>query len=569
MTPNLAATSASRDLAAVAADWWEFGLEVSPLTCTMLGLERGADRIDERGEAARASEQRAISALLARVEAVPPAALAGEDRITRAVLLRQMSESMESYRYAGWEWDLDQLAGLHITLQDVATKQPLSTPALGDAYVRRLEAVPKAFEQWVADLRDGIASGRTAPREGYDRVLSQMREAVLAPVDRSPFLGAVSRLPDGWSEKDRARLRSRVASAVSERVRPAYVAFLNFLETEYAGKARTTPGVGSIPGGIEAYAFAVRRHTTTALSPDRIHAIGLDELAKNEREMLEIARADGHAGDLRSFLDRLGADERFRLPTREALLERYRAICHRMDARLPEVFGVLPRRPYVVHPLEEWREKDAPGAYYQPPALEGGRPGIFYANTRDPETWPTYDMEALSFHEAVPGHHLQIAIAHDIEGLPLCRRHGGFTAYVEGWAHYAERLADEMGAYSTPYDRVGMLAAQAWRAARLVVDTGLHHLGWSRAKAIETLAAIRSGPMSDVENEVDRYVIWPGQALAYKIGQRTIFDLRDRAKRRLGAAFSLRAFHDEILKHGALPLSVLEDVIRSWDGAAA
>jgi len=240
-----------------------------------------------------------------------------------------------------------------------------------------------------------------------------------------------------------------------------------------------------------------------------------------------------------------------------------------MDARLPDAFRTVPRRGYVVRALEEYREKDAPAAYYLPPAADGSRPGTFYANTRDPESWPTYEMEALCFHEAVPGHHHQIAFAQELSGLPDVRRHAGFTAYVEGWAHYAERLADEMHAYTTPYDRVGMLAAQAWRAARLVVDTGLHHLGWDRSRALNVMRRIRSGPEADAGNELDRYVVWPGQALAYKIGQRTIFEIRERARRRLGARFDLASFHDEVLRHGALPLSILEDAVRTWEPAPA
>ena len=351
-------------------------------------------------------------------------------------------------------------------------------------------------------------------------------------------------------------------------MKPAYAAYGKFLATDYAGKARKDPGVWSIPGGAEAYAFAARSQTTTTLSPDRIHQVGKEELEKNEREMLEIARGEGFQGELRDFLAAIGKEARFRLSTREEVLGRYRGICAKMDGRLSEAFGRLPKTPYEVKPLEEYREKDAPAAYYLPPAVDGSRAGIFYANTRDPGSWPTYDMEALCFHEAVPGHHLQIALAQELDGLPTVRRHARFTAYVEGWAHYTERLADEMGAYSTPYDRLGMLAAQAWRAARLVVDTGIHHLRWDREKALQVLHRIRSGPSSDVENEVDRYIIWPGQALAYKVGQRTIHEVRERARRRLGARFSLSGFHDEVLRHGALPLSILEDVVRSWEPAA-
>ncbi len=571
-TPTLppeAVSAARRDLAALAAAYWDHGLEESPIGCTYLGLPRGQDRLDERGPAARARRERALDGLLRRVEAVPPDALVGEDRLTRQILVRSLSADLEALRRHAWEWDIDQLGGLHLVLQDLGTKHRLVTPADADAWLSRLAAIPQAIAEWIGDLRSGLASGRVAPRVAYERVLAQVRAFVATPGEAMPFLAPVARPPAGWSEADHARARARTLVAIESHVRPAYASFLRFLETEYAGKARSDVGVWAIPGGAEDYAYRVRLHTTTTLSPERIHQIGLEELEKNEREMLEIARAEGHTGDLRSFFDAIGKDSRFRLATREAVLERYRAVCARMDRKLPEAFGMLPPKPYQVIALEAWREKDAPAAYYQPPEPDGPRPGIFYANTHDPASWPTYDMEALCYHEAVPGHHLQISIAQTLPGLPEFRRHAGFTAYVEGWAHYTERLADELGMYSTPYDRLGMLAGQAWRAARLVVDTGMHALRWDRSKAVDVLRRIRSGPEADVGNEIDRYVMWPGQALAYKIGQRTFTELRERAKRRLGDRFRLPAFHDEVLRHGAVPLSLLEDLVRSWDGHGA
>ena len=562
-TPDAAA---GRTIAALAAEFWEFGLSESPQMCTYLGLDRGQDRLDERGALARARQERAYDGLLRRVEAVPPNGLLPEDRLTRQILIRSVSENMEALRHHGWEWDLDQLFGPVVALQDLATKHRLRSPADADDLVARLASVPRAFDGYVADLRDGLKSGRVAPRRSYERVLGQVRAFLATPPSDTAFFHGAKTLGAAWSPADAGSARSRLLAAIEGPVRTAFGSLLGFLETEYAGKSRGEPGVWSIPGGSDAYGFAIRRHTTTTLSPERIHQIGLEELEKNEREMLEIARAEGHAGDLRSFLDAVGKDPRHRLTTRDAVLGRYRDICARMDARLPEVFGTLPTTPYEVRALEAWREKDAPAAYYQPADLGGTRPGIFYANTHAPESWPTYDMETLSYHEAVPGHHLQIAIAQKLEGIPEFRRHAHFTAYIEGWAHYTERLADEMGMYSTPLDRLGMLAGQAWRAARLVVDTGMHALKWPRQRALDVLKKIRSGPSDDVENEVDRYVIWPGQALAYKIGQRTITDARERARRRLGASFDLRRFHDEVLKRGALPLALFEDLVRSWDG---
>lgn len=555
----------ARKLAALAAEVWDDRLEESPQWCTALGLTRGLHRLDEDDDGARARRAARWERQRERLEAIPPDALEGEDRLTRTLLHRQLYESIETLRHHGWEWELDPLGGPHLGVMEVAERHPLREPSDADALVARYRAIPRVLEDHAANLRAGLASGRTAPVVAYERVKAQVRATASRPAAESVFGLVVSRLPASWSDTDRARAATALRSAAEQAVRPAYARFLAFLETEYAGRARSAVGVSAVPGGEAAYRFAVRHHTTTTLSPERVHEIGLEELERNEAEMLEIARSLGHPGDLPSFLQTVGRDPAHRLATREAVLERYRAICRRMDARLPEAFRTLPRRGYEVRPLETWREQDAPAAYYMPPALDGSRPGTFYANTRDPGSWPTNDFEALSFHEAVPGHHLQIALALDLD-LPEFRRHARFTAYIEGWAHYAERLADELGAYTGPLDRLGMLSAQAWRAARLVVDTGLHALGWTRGQAMDVMRRARASPESDVANEVDRYIVWPGQALAYKIGQRTFSDLRERARRRLGGRFSLPGFHDVVLRHGALPLSVLEDVVRLWEG---
>ncbi len=564
--PDGTAGGTSFELAALCAEVWDWQAAEFPINSTYLGLGLHDDRLDERGPAARERREMALAAFHRRLEAVPVEALEGEDRITRAVLLRSLSEELEAFRHRAWEWDLDQLEGLHISVQNLVQVQSVATPEAVERYLARCEAVPAAFAAWTADLRDGLASGRVSPRVAVDRVRAQVASVVATPPERTAFVTALDRMPDSIPEAERRRVRVRAAETVVRAVLPAYGAFLAFLDTEYADRARKDAGVWSIPGGEEAYRFRVRRETTTSYTPERIHEIGVEQLEAIREEMLEIARGLGHTGELRPFLDGLGADPRFRLPTREAVLARYREICRRMDARLPEAFGILPKAGYEVRALEAYREADAPAAYYLQPAEDGSRPGIFYANTHDPESWPTFDMEALCYHEAIPGHHLQVAIAMERTELPALRRHVGFTAYVEGWALYAERLADEMGAYSTPHDRIGMLAAQAWRAARLVVDTGMHAMRWTRERAAALLRDVRSGPLTDVSNEVDRYIVWPGQALSYKIGHLTIASLRERARRRLGARFSLRGFHDAVLRHGALPLSVLETVLAAWEG---
>ncbi len=558
---------------ALADEVWEFRMRESPWWATFLGDHRYDHLLEERGPAARERRGDASRSFLARLEAAPAAADGPEDAITRAILRRSLAEDIESLDHLSWEWDLNPLNGVHVELQDVVAFHPKEDEKGLRDLLARYEAVPAAMDQWMADLRDGLAHGRTAPRVAFDRVTAQLETFLRTPPADTPFGRPLSGIPATLPSPAREALAADLMGAVERSVFPAYARLRDFLRREYAGHARETVGVHAVPGGREAYAFRVRVETTTDLSPDAIHAIGLEELERNRAEILEVARRRGHGGDLRTYLDALSSDGRYRLATREALLERYGAILARMEAALPRAFGLLPAGRCRIEPLPAYKEKDAPAAYYYPPSQDGSRPGTFFANLHDPPSWPTFEMETLTYHEAVPGHHLQIAIAQERPDLPALRRHALPTAYVEGWAHYSERLADEMGMFSTDEDRVGMLLGQAWRAARLVVDTGMHHLGWTRDRAVELLRSIKVGPDADVQNEIDRYIVWPGQALAYKIGHRTIHGLREEARAALGDAFDLRAFHDEVLRHGALPLSVLGDVVRSWaargGGAAA
>jgi uncharacterized protein (DUF885 family) len=553
----------------LADDLWEFQLREAPSWATFVGDPRWNDRLEERGPAARERRLSAAKAFLSRAEAIPAAGLDEEDGITLAVLRRVLAETVESFDHRSWEWDFNQLGGLHVELQDLLAFHPVDTEKGASDLLARFEAAPAAFAGLRGDLEDGMRSGRVLPRVAHARCVAQLRAFLDTPPEATSFGRAAANLPASLPGPARERLSKALLAAAVAKVIPAYRGLHEFLSGEYAGRAREAVGVHAIPGGREAYAFHVRQQTTTDLTPDAIHVVGLDQLERNKAEILAIARAHGHSGDLRSYLDGLLAEKRFRLSTREELLERYRAILARMDRELPEWFGLLPQTPYRVDPMPAYKEKDAPAAYYYPPSDDGKRPGIFFANLHDPPSWPTFNMETLSYHEAVPGHHFQIAVALERTGLPALRRHGHFTAYVEGWAHYTERLADEMGMYSSDEDRVGMLADQAWRAARLVVDTGIHHLGWPREKAVALLRSFKTSPDAETENEIDRYIVWPGQALSYKVGHLAILRLREEARASMGARFDIRAFHDEVLRHGALPIAVLEEVVRRWAARGA
>jgi uncharacterized protein (DUF885 family) len=559
----MAARAGAAAVKRLAEDTWDFQMKEAPSWATFLGDRRFEDRLEERGPEARDRRLAAMKDLLARLKRIPPRGLGEEDAITRSVLRRMLEEGAEAFEHRSWEWELNQLNGLHVDLQDLLAYHPRQDAKGGEALLARYERVPASFLQLKGDLRDGIRSGRVVPRVAYDRCVGQFKAFLAAPAEKTTF-GQAADLPKSVPAAARKRLSAALLDATRRLVVPAYRDFAAFLDTEYAGKARGEVGVRAIPGGREAYAFAVRTQTTTDLSPEEIHRIGHEELDRNKGEMLEIARRHGHTGDLRSYLDGLMKDPRYRLKTREQILARYRAILKRMDAALPTTFNILPKTPYRVEPMPAYKEKDAPAAYYYPPSDGGNRPGVFYANLHDPPSWPTYEMETLSYHEAVPGHHLQVAVAMEQRSLPFVRRHSFYTAYIEGWAHYTERLAGEMGMFSSDEDRVGMLAGQAWRAARLVVDTGMHFHGWPRERAVAVLREIKTGPESETQNEIDRYIVWPGQALAYKVGHRKIAGLRDGAMRELGGAFDLRGFHDEVLRHGALPLAVLDEVIARW-----
>ena len=553
----------------LADDIWDATMREAPSWATFVGDRRFEHRLEERGDEARSRRLANAKAFLARLKKTPEKGLDEEDAITRSVLRRILDETIESFTHRGWEWEFNQLNGLHVELQDLLAFHPLNDVRGAENLVARLEAAPGAFLGLKADLRDGLKSGRVVPRVAYDRCVAQLRAFLDTPWEKTTFGRTAANLPKSLKAADRDRIAADLGRAIRGKVIPAYRDLAVFLESEYSGKGREEVGVHAIPGGREAYSFAVRNQTTTDLSAEEIHRVGLAELEGNKAEMLEIARKRGHRGDLRSYLDGLMADPRFKMKSRDELLKRYREILKRMDAALPKTFGLLPRTEYRVDPMPTYKEKDAPAAYYYPPSDDGKRPGIFFANLHDPPSWPTYEMETLAYHEAVPGHHLQIAVAMERRNLPSIRRHSLYTAYVEGWAHYSERLAGEMGMFTADEDRIGMLAGQAWRAARLVVDTGMHHYGWARERAVAVLREIKTGPETETQNEIDRYIVWPGQALAYKVGHRCIAALREKARAQMGADFDLRGFHDEVLRHGALPLSVLEEVVERWASRAA
>ena len=464
---------------------------------------------------------------------------------------------------------INQMEGIHLLAGELAEVQPHDTLVQYRDYLARLEGLPAALEQNLALLRAGQARGFTPPRIAVRGVPDQVRGLLSEKIDESPlfrpFADATSRLPVAEREPVVAKGRRLLTEEILPRLRKLH----EYLETEYLPACRESVGASSLPSGAEAYAYLARWVTTTPLSPKEIHEIGLREV-RRVRAAMEVAMArSGFQGSYREFCHFLRTDRRFFWSSASELLDGYRVIAKRIDPELGHLFGRLPRLPYGVVPVPKFREEASPTAYYQPGAPATGRAGLFFVNTYEVGVRPKWEMEALALHESVPGHHLQIALAQELEDLPEFRRHTGPTAFVEGWGLYAESVGEEVGCYADLYSKVGQLDYDMWRSIRLVVDTGLHALGWSRDQAIAFFRENSGKSDIDIAVEVDRYIVWPGQALGYKIGQLKFRELRTLAEKTLGDRFDVRAFHDLLLAEGALPASVLEARVRAWIASRA
>lgn len=551
--------TASAALARLGDAYWEFILRSNPTYATYLGDSRYDALLSDIGPEQRERIRRDIEAFQRELHAIPVAELSDAEKVSWDILRRKFHETLEEQRHRFYQWQIDQMSGPQVSLFELVNYHPLRTKRNAEDLLARFRAFPRFIEQTIENLREGLRERRTTPRIILERILGQLDAiSMLRPSD-SPLGQAVARLP-----ADAAPVGPALAAAVAEDVFPAFAKLRTFLRDECLGAARDSAGIWDIPGGAEAYAFCVAAHTTVEYDPQELHDVGMQELHSLQKEMREIARRRGHTGDLKDFREALKADRRNFLSTREEVLERFRTILRGIDAMLPRYFGRLPKTGYVVKSIEEYRERDAPAAFYYPPSEDGTRPGIFYANTHEPNTKPVYNMAALAAHEAVPGHHLQIALSMERQDLPRFRRNGHFTAFVEGWALYTERLAKEMGVYADDLSVFGMLTYQAWRACRLVVDTGLHAMRWSRQRAIDFFRDHLAIPEMETLNEIDRYIIWPGQALGYMVGCREILALRQQARERLGRRFDLAAFHDRVLENGSIPLSTLRSVVERW-----
>lgn len=557
------ASEAARVLHALFDEEWERGLREFPEDASSNGDLRYNDRWTDYSLAAIERRAAADRAVLARLKAIDRARLSEADRLNYDVFLWDVERGVARQRYREWQRPVSQRGGVQTADEMVEILQFRTVKDYED-WIGRLEALPELIAQTTRLMREGMKAGNTPPRVLMQRVPAQIAAQVVEDPVKSRFYLPFLKFPDGIAEAERARLRTRAAGVIRTRVVPAYREFGTFFSSEYLPATRETIAAADLPDGRAYYDFLASTFTTTSLTADEIHAIGLAEVARIRAEMEKVREEVGFKGSLAEFFDHLRTDPKYFKKTPGELLEAYQAISKRIDPELVKVSRMIPRMPYGVRPIPDAVAPDTTTAYYQRPALDGSRAGFYYVNLYKPEVRPTWEMMALSLHEAVPGHHFQIARAMELPEVPKFRRVGYFTAYGEGWGLYAERLGYDMGLYDDPYDRMGQLAYDMWRAVRLVVDTGMHSKGWSRDRAIQYFMDNAPKTRQDIVNEIDRYISWPGQALAYKIGQMKISELRERAARALGPRFDLRDFNDAVLVTGAVPLSVLETHIDAW-----
>ncbi len=542
---------------------WQRGLRENPVNASYLGDRRYNDRWPELSLVQIEKSHQADRAALKRLAGIRRAALTPDDRLNYDLFKHAYEQTVEGYRFQDFLIPLDQRGGVQ-TLDELTDILRFTTQKDFEDWAARLEKLAAYIDQHIPLMRQGVRSGIVPPKVVFQRIPAQFDKLLVAAPEDSTFYRPFKSFPAGIAADQQEALRARARKAIAESVIPAYRRFAEFLRTEYLPACREDIAASSLPDGKEYYAYRARLFTTTDLTPDQIHQVGLNEVRRIRGEMDGIIRSTGFKGDFRKFLKFLRTDDRFYFETGQELLNAYLALAKRIDPELVRLFGKMPRTPYGVKAVPDNIAPDTYTAYYQPPAADGSRAGYFYANLYQPESRPKYEMEALTLHEAVPGHHFQIALAQELGDLPDFRKHAGYTAFVEGWGLYAESLGGELGLYTDPYSKFGQLTYEMWRAIRLVVDTGMHYKGWTRQQAIELFTENTAKSELDIVNEVDRYIAWPGQALAYKIGELKIKELRARAAEKLGDKFDLRGFHDTVLGSGALPLNILERNVDGW-----
>jgi len=567
LTASSAATASPDDstkaLHAIFHDYWEQTLKRQPEFASSLGDKRYNDQVSDYSVKAINDWLAVEQDMLLKLAAVDPAGLSGQDQVSRELLIRDLTENQDGAEFKSWEMPVNQMGGIYATYPQLVAQLSFTTSKDYDDWIARLRAIPHAFDQVTSNMSIGIDDKRVPPKFLLEKALANVQQLANQKPEDSPLALPLKKFPDSISAAEQTRIKTEMLAAISKQVLPAYQRFARFLEVAYIPAGRTEPGISSISDGVAYYKFRIKQSTTTNLTADQIHQIGLDQVQKDEAEMLTIAQRLGFH-DLKSFRASLKTNPKLKATSREQLLDTYRGYLGPMQAKLPELFGHLPKSPFEVVPVPDYLEKTSAPAYYQAGTPDGSRPGRLFINTYNPTDRDLYQVESVAYHEGLPGHHLQISLSRELQGVPDFRKFGGYSAFSEGWGLYSEHLGKDVGLYKDPYSDYGRLQADIWRAIRLVVDTGVHSKHWTRQQMVDFFHDHSTIDETSIQAEVDRYIAWPGQALAYKIGQLEILKLRDQAKKELGARFDIRAFHDQVIDSGAMPLDVLDERITTW-----
>jgi uncharacterized protein (DUF885 family) len=560
---NLPVTSRVKTLNTIFSDYWEDHLRHEPEFASSIGDTRYNDQLSDYSVQAYNDSLARGRAFLTQLTEVDTTGMSTEEQLSKDLLVRQLIQNQQEARFRPWEMPVTQFDGLQVDLPQLVPQLTFNTVKDYDDYIARLKKVPLAFQQITDDMSIGMDDHREPPAYLMEKVLEQVNTLANQKPEDGPFGLPVKRFPASVSATQQARIKEELFAVIASQVTPAYVRFGKFLKSQYIPNGRSDPGIWSLPDGDAYYRFLVKQSTTTDLTPDQIHQIGLDEVKRDEEQILAIAHKLGFA-DIKALQSAAANNPKLFPTSKDQLLDTYRAYLDRMRPKLPQLFGRLPKAPLVVAPVPDYEEKDQAAAYYDHGTPDGSRPGTVFVNTYKIETRSLAYAESIAYHEGLPGHHLQISIAQELTGVPEFRKYLDYIAYTEGWGLYAEQLGKDVGFYQDPYSDFGRLEDDIWRAVRLVVDTGVHAKHWTREQMVDYFHQHSAVGETDVQAEVDRYIAWPSQALGYKIGQLKLLELRAKSQQALGDRFTLSAFHDQVIDSGALPLDTLEERIDSW-----
>lgn len=562
------ASGKAKELDRLYAEYWEESLKLSPLSATYVGDPRYNDQLPNTYTAEYRAKTLAFNQRwLARIQAISPDGLDGQSRLSHELFVRDLKNDIEATRYPGWKQPLNQFGGLpgqFAQLGSGSGAQPFKTVKDYENWLARASHLPELLATMQDNMRIGIKDGVVQPKALMVKVLPQLDALIKDKPEDTLFWRPVQNFPGDFSEADKTRLTTAYRELIAGKLMPAYRGLRKFVAEDYLPHCRDTVSLAALPDGAAWYAFRAKASTTTDLTPAQIHDIGLREVARIQGEMREVMQQVGFKGDLKAFFAHMTDRNNYTFASEEELLKAYNALNARVNAGVPKLFSLTPKAAFEIRPIEAFRAASAAGGQYQGPSEDGTRPGIFYVNTHDLPSRKTWDAESLFLHEAIPGHHFQIALQQELGELPKFRRFGGETAFAEGWGLYAESLGKELGVYTDPHQYFGRLQAELWRAIRLVVDTGLHSKNWTREQVIAYMLENSATSETEAVSETERYIAIPGQALAYKIGELKIKELRARAEKALGAKFDPREFHAQVLQDGSVALDVLEAKIDRW-----